>query len=37
MATLTSGIEVARKLFDQEAFREMVGKEVFPGRDNNEV
>lgn len=37
MATLTNGIEVARKLFDQEAFGEMVDKEVFPGRDNKEV
>ncbi len=37
MASLTKGIEVARKLFDQEAFGEMVDKEVFPGRDNTEV
>eukprot|EP00903_Cladosiphon_okamuranus_P007876 g7613.t1 len=37
VASLTSGIEVARKLFDQEAFGEMVDKEVFPGRDNKEI
>ena len=37
MASLTNGIEVARKLFDQEAFGEMVDKEVFPGRDNEQV
>lgn len=37
VASLTDGIEVARKLFDQQAFGEMVDKEVFPGRDNKEV
>ncbi|CBJ25560.1 conserved unknown protein [Ectocarpus siliculosus] len=37
MASLTNGIEMARKLFDQEAFGEMVDKEVFPGRDNKEI
>ena len=37
MASLTDGIEVARKLLDQEAFGEMVDKEVFPGRDNEKA
>lgn len=37
MATLTNGIEVARKLFGQEAFEDMVDKEVFPGKDHKEV
>ena len=37
MATLTIGIEVARKLFGQEAFEDMVDKEVFPGKDHKEV
>ena len=34
---MTNGIEVARKVFDQEAFGEMVDKEVFLGTDNEEV
>lgn len=37
MATLTNGIEVARKLFGQAAFEDMVDKEVFPGKDHKEV
>lgn len=37
MASLTNGIHMARKLFDQEAFGDMVDKEVFPGRDYKEV
>lgn len=34
---MTNGIGVARKLFGQAAFKDMVGKEVFPGKDNTEV
>ncbi|CAM9780224.1 unnamed protein product [Laminaria digitata] len=37
MATLTSGIAVARKLFGQAAFEDMVDKEVFPGKDHKEL
>lgn len=37
MKTLTSGIGLARKLFDQTAFEKMVSKEVFPGKDQTEV
>ncbi|CAM9921007.1 unnamed protein product [Ascophyllum nodosum] len=32
--SLTHGIKIARELFHQEAFKGMVGKEVFPGKDN---
>lgn len=37
MTTLTNGIEMARKIFGQAAFEEMVDKEVFPGKDHKEV
>lgn len=37
MESLKDGIGMARTLFGQSAFEDMVGKEVFPGEDQTEV
>lgn len=37
MKTLKNGIGLARKLFDQAAFEDVMSKEVFPGKDQTEA
>lgn len=37
MQSLKDGIGMARTLFGQSAFEDMVGNEVFPGKDEKEV